>query len=59
MTVSMMSWIIFYGVESSSRLSLCSSGRVSGCRSRGPGLIPGATTFSEKQGVWNGVHSAS
>jgi hypothetical protein len=24
-----------------------------------PGSIPGATTFSEKQWVWNGVHSAS
>jgi hypothetical protein len=27
--------------------------------SRGPGSIPGATRFSEKQCVWNGVHSAS
>jgi hypothetical protein len=24
-----------------------------------PGLIPGASSFSEKQWVWNGVHSAS
>jgi hypothetical protein len=24
-----------------------------------PGSIPGASTFSEKQRVWNGVHSAS
>jgi hypothetical protein len=24
-----------------------------------PGSIPGATTFSEKQWIWNGVHSAS
>jgi hypothetical protein len=33
--------------------------RVPGCRSRGPGSIPGATRFSEKLWVWNGVHSAS
>jgi hypothetical protein len=33
--------------------------RVSGYRSRGPGSIPGASIFSEKQRVWNGVHSAS
>jgi hypothetical protein len=26
-------------------------------RSRGPGSIPSTTTFSEKQWVWNGVHS--
>jgi hypothetical protein len=32
---------------------------VPGYRSRGPGSIPGATRFSEKQWVWNGVHSAS
>jgi hypothetical protein len=31
--------------------------RVPGYRSRGPGSIPGATRFSEKQ--WNWVHSAS
>jgi hypothetical protein len=30
-----------------------------GYRTRGPGSIPGATRFSEKQWVWNGVHSAS
>jgi hypothetical protein len=24
-----------------------------------PGSIPGATSFSEKQWVWNGVHSGS
>jgi hypothetical protein len=24
-----------------------------------PGPIPGPTIFSEKQGVWNGAHSAS
>jgi hypothetical protein len=24
-----------------------------------PGSVPGATRFSEKQWVWNGVHSAS
>jgi hypothetical protein len=33
--------------------------RFPGYRSRGPGSIPGATTFSDKQWVWNGVHSAS
>jgi hypothetical protein len=33
--------------------------RVPGYRSRGPDSIPGATRFSEKQWVWNGVHSAS
>jgi hypothetical protein len=33
--------------------------RVPGYRSIGPGSIPGATRFSEKQWVWNGVHSAS
>jgi hypothetical protein len=33
--------------------------RVPGYRSRGQGLIPGATRFSEKQWVWNGVHSVS
>jgi hypothetical protein len=33
--------------------------RVPGYRSRGPGSIPGVTRFSEKQWVWNGVHSAS
>jgi hypothetical protein len=32
--------------------------RVPGYRSRGPGSIPGATRFSEKQWVWNGVYSA-
>jgi hypothetical protein len=32
---------------------------VPGYRSRGPGSIPGPTTFSEKYLVWNGVHSAS
>jgi hypothetical protein len=30
--------------------------RVPGYRSRGPGLIPGSTRFSEKYWVWNGVH---
>jgi hypothetical protein len=38
---------------------LWSSGQSSGYSSRGPGSIPGATRFSEKQWVWNGVHSAS
>jgi hypothetical protein len=33
--------------------------RVPGSSSRGPGLIPGATRFSEKQWVWNGFHTAS
>jgi hypothetical protein len=33
--------------------------RVPGYRSRGPGSIPGAVRFSEKQWAWNGVHSAS
>jgi hypothetical protein len=33
--------------------------RVPGYRSRDPGSIPGTTRFSEKQWVWNGVHSAS
>jgi hypothetical protein len=33
--------------------------RVPGYRSRGPGSIPGATRFSEKEWVWNGVHSTS
>jgi hypothetical protein len=33
--------------------------RVPGYRSRGAVSIPGATTFSEKQWVWNGVYSAS
>jgi hypothetical protein len=32
---------------------------VPGYRTRGPGSIPGATRFSEKQWVWNGVHTAS
>jgi hypothetical protein len=33
--------------------------RVTGYRSGGPGSISGATRFSEKWWVWNGVHSAS
>jgi hypothetical protein len=33
--------------------------RVLGYRSRGPGSIAGATRFSEKKWVWNGLHSAS
>jgi hypothetical protein len=33
--------------------------RVPGYRSIGLGSIPGATRFSEKWLVWNGVHSAS
>jgi hypothetical protein len=33
--------------------------RVPGYRNRSPGSIPGATSFTEKLWVWNGVHSAS
>jgi hypothetical protein len=33
--------------------------KVPGYRSRGPGSIHGATRFSEKYWVWNGVHLAS
>jgi hypothetical protein len=33
--------------------------RVPGYISGGPDAIPGATRFSEKWWVWNGVHSAS
>jgi hypothetical protein len=33
--------------------------RVPGYRSRGQGSIPGSTIFSERWGVWNGVHLAS
>jgi hypothetical protein len=33
--------------------------RVPSYKSRSPRSIPGATRFSEKQLVWNGVHSAS
>jgi hypothetical protein len=33
--------------------------RVPGYRSKGLGSIPGASKFSEKQWVWNGVHLAS
>jgi hypothetical protein len=33
--------------------------RVSGYISRGPGFVPGASRFSEKQRVWNRVLSAS
>jgi hypothetical protein len=33
--------------------------RVPAYRSRRPGSIAGAARFSEKQSVWNGVHSAS
>jgi hypothetical protein len=33
--------------------------RVPGYRSRDPGSIPGATRFSDKQWVWNGVYLAS
>jgi hypothetical protein len=33
--------------------------RVPGYRARGAGSIPGATVFSEKLWVWNGVYSIS
>jgi hypothetical protein len=33
--------------------------RVPDYSSRGPGSIPGTTRFSEKEWVWNWVHSAS
>jgi hypothetical protein len=33
--------------------------RVPGCCPRGSRIDPSATTFSEKQWVWNGVDSAS
>jgi hypothetical protein len=33
--------------------------RVPGYRLRGPGSIPGATSFSETLWVWNGAHPAS
>jgi hypothetical protein len=33
--------------------------RVPTYRSRDPVSIPGSTRFSDKQWVWNGVHSAS
>jgi hypothetical protein len=33
--------------------------RVPGYRSGGPGSFPGASRFSEKYWVWNGVHPAS
>jgi hypothetical protein len=33
--------------------------RLCGLMVRGPGSIPDATRFSEKQWVWNWVHSAS
>jgi hypothetical protein len=33
--------------------------RVPAYGSRRPGSIPGATRLSDKQWVWNGVHSAS
>jgi hypothetical protein len=47
-------------IHNSMRDSLCGLVvRVPGYRFRGPGSIPGATRFSEKQWVWNGVHSAS
>jgi hypothetical protein len=51
-------WIYIWYVEES-RPPLWASGQSSWLRSRAPGSISGATRFSEKQWVWNGVHSAS
>jgi hypothetical protein len=51
-------WIYICYVEES-KPPLCLVVRVPKYRSRGPGSIPGSTRFSEKQLVWNGVHSAS
>jgi hypothetical protein len=69
---SLLQWILF--VEGSDDAACCGVfafcllssdrlcglvARVPGYRSRGPDSIPGATRFSEKQWVCNGVHSAS
>jgi hypothetical protein len=45
--------------KSSGYLQLIKCFRTSFHRFRCPGSIPGSTRFSEKQWVWNGVHSAS
>jgi hypothetical protein len=52
-----MDWIYKFYLERNERLCGLVV-RVAGYRSRGPGSIPGATRFSEKQWVWNRVHSA-
>jgi hypothetical protein len=41
------------------RQPLWSSGQSSSLQMQGSGSIPGATTFSEKQWRWNGVHLVS
>jgi hypothetical protein len=51
-------WLFKYYLERNDRLCGLVV-RVPGYISRGPGSIPGATRFSEKQRVVNGVHSAS
>jgi hypothetical protein len=53
-----VNWIFKYYLERNDRLCGLVV-RVPGYRSRGPYSIPGATRFSEKKWVWNGVHSAS
>jgi hypothetical protein len=50
-------YICLLGVPGDRRCGLVV--RVPGYRFGGSGSIPGATNFSEKQWVWNGVHSAS
>jgi hypothetical protein len=47
-----------YIVQACVTASVVSLVRVPGYRSRGVGSIPGATRFSEKLWVWDGVHSA-
>jgi hypothetical protein len=49
--------IIVFGLSSDHLCGLVV--RVRGYRSSCLGSIPGATRFSEKKCVWNGVHSAS
>jgi hypothetical protein len=39
-------------------LPLWYSDQISGYKSSGPGSVRGATRFSEKYWVWNGVYSA-
>jgi hypothetical protein len=51
--------LIILGFPNEWAASVVKLSRVPGYRSRGPGSIHGATRFSEKQWVWNGVHSAS
>jgi hypothetical protein len=61
-------WVAYYTIPCNTYFLIifCGSDRLCGLvvrvpayRSRGPGTIPGATGFSEKQCVWNWVHSAS